>query len=48
MKYYSDRDRKLDKRRRGHKSMKMDGKGTRTQYRQRVEKYIGESSAKNR
>tara|TARA_R110002020_G_scaffold398300_1_gene608367 strand:- start:541 stop:852 length:312 start_codon:yes stop_codon:yes gene_type:complete len=37
MKNYADRDRKLNKRRRGQKSMKMDGKGTRTQYRQRIE-----------
>ena len=37
------RQAKLDKKRRGRKSMKMDGKGTRTQYLQRIEKYKKEN-----
>ena len=33
------REAKLNSKRRGRKSMKMDGKGTRTQYVQRIEKF---------
>ena len=36
-KNYQQRDKKLNNRRRGHKAMKMDGKGMRQQYHDRIQ-----------